>query len=130
MGQDGAMLATSDIVAFVATTDLPRARSFYATTLGLPLLSEDPYACVFDAHGTHLRVNLVDQPALAPYTVLGWSVADIALTIGTLAAGGVVFQRFDGMDQDDLGVWRAPGGALVAWFKDPDGHTLSLTQDA
>jgi catechol 2,3-dioxygenase-like lactoylglutathione lyase family enzyme len=122
------MLGHSDLVAFVASSDLGRARAFYADTLGLLPVAEDPYACTFDAHGTTLRVSLVDDPTIAPYTVLGWSVPDIATTVRTLSAKGVVFERFEGMDQDLSGVWSAPGGALVAWFKDPDGNTLSVTQ--
>jgi hypothetical protein len=77
-----------------------------------------------------LRVNLVDQIAVAPYTVLGWTVPDMAGAIGSLHASGVTFERFEGMDQSDLGVWTAPSGAQVAWFKDPDGNTLSITQSA
>jgi catechol 2,3-dioxygenase-like lactoylglutathione lyase family enzyme len=124
------MLESSDIVAFVAATDLARARAFYADALGLTLVAEDPYACTFMAHGTIVRVSRVDEIFIAPYTVLGWSVADIAATVRSLTATGVVFQRFESMDQDDLGVWAAPGGARVAWFKDPDGNTLSVTQNA
>jgi catechol 2,3-dioxygenase-like lactoylglutathione lyase family enzyme len=124
------MLGSCDIVAFVATTDLARSRPFYADVLGLTLVSEDPYACTFDAHGTVLRVNLVDQIALAPYTVLGWTVSDMAEAIASLHTAGVTFVRFDGMEQSDQGVWTAPGGAQVAWFKDPDGNTLSVTQSA
>jgi catechol 2,3-dioxygenase-like lactoylglutathione lyase family enzyme len=124
------MLGTCDIVAFVATTDLARSRAFYADVLGLTLHSEDPYACTFDAHGTVLRVNLVDHIALAPYTVLGWSVPDMDEAITSLHAAGVTFERFDGMNQSAQGVWTAPGGAQVAWFKDPDGNTLSVTRSA
>jgi predicted enzyme related to lactoylglutathione lyase len=124
------VLDSSDVVAFVAATDLARARAFYADALGLTLLTEDSYACTFSAHGTIVRVSLVDENFLAPYTVLGWSVSDIAATVRSLTAAGVVFERFQSMDQDALGVWHAPGGALVAWFKDPDGNILSVTQNA
>lgn len=124
------MLESSDIVAFVAAIDLARARAFYGETLGLTLLAEDPYACTFSAHGTIVRVSRVEEIFLAPYTVLGWSVSDITATVRSLTAAGVVFERFESMDQDDLGVWDAPGGARVAWFKDPDGNTLSVTQNA
>jgi catechol 2,3-dioxygenase-like lactoylglutathione lyase family enzyme len=128
--KDHAMLASSDLVAFVATTDLQRARAFYAGVLGLPVVAEDPFACTLDAHGTHIRLTPVDEAVVAPYTVLGWSVADISATVRALTEAGVVFQTFPGMDQDDDGVWRAPGGARVAWFNDIDGHTLSVTEDA
>ncbi len=122
------MLGTCDIVAFVATTDLPRSRDFYTHALGLEAVAEDSFACTLDAHGTAVRLTRVDEATIAPYTVLGWSVPDIDAAIGTLRARGVIFERFPGMDQDDRGIWRAPGGAQVAWFKDPDGNTLSLTQ--
>jgi catechol 2,3-dioxygenase-like lactoylglutathione lyase family enzyme len=123
------VLGGSDIVAFIATADLARARAFYADVLGLTPLTEDGFACVFDAHGTTLRLTRVDEPTIAPYTVLGWSVPDIARSVSALTGAGVGFERFEGMDQDDLGIWTTPSGARVAWFKDPDGHTLSVTQD-
>jgi catechol 2,3-dioxygenase-like lactoylglutathione lyase family enzyme len=122
------MLGSSDLVAFVATTDLDRARDFYGGLLGLPLVEESPFACVFDAHGTSLRVTPVSEMRTAPYTVLGWAVDDIAATVRALGAAGVGLERFAGMDQDDRGVWTAPGGAQVAWFTDPDGNVLSVTQ--
>ena len=122
------MLASSDLVAFVATTDLQRARAFYVDVLGLPVVAEDPFACTLDAHGTHIRVTPVDETVVAPYAVLGWSVADVTATVRALTEAGVVFRRFPGMDQDDDGTWRAPGGARVAWFHDIDGHILSVTQ--
>jgi len=122
------VLGTCDIVAFVATSDMARARTFYADRLGLAVVTEDPFACTFDAGGTRLRITGVDEVAVAPYTVLGWSVLDIDLTVRALSARGVAFERFGGMEQDDLGVWTTPGHDRVAWFKDPDGHTLSITQ--
>jgi hypothetical protein len=87
-----------------------------------------PCAVAFDAHGTQLRVTAVEQRVAAPYTVLGWAVPDIAGTIRDLVARGVAFERYDGMDQDADGVWQAPSGARIAWFQDPDGNVLSLTQ--
>jgi catechol 2,3-dioxygenase-like lactoylglutathione lyase family enzyme len=122
------MLGSSELVAFVATTDLDRARAFYGGVLGLPVVEESPFACVFDAHGTPLRVTPVTEIRPAPYTVLGWTVDDIAATVRALGDAGVSFERFAGMEQDDLGVWPAPSGARVAWFSDPDGNVLSLTQ--
>jgi catechol 2,3-dioxygenase-like lactoylglutathione lyase family enzyme len=122
------MLGSSDLVAFVATTDLDRARAFYAGTLGLSVVEESPFACVFDAHGTTLRVTPVGEIRAAPYTVLGWTVDDIAATVKALGVAGVSFERFAGMDQDDRGVWTTPNGARVAWFTDPDGNVLSVTQ--
>jgi catechol 2,3-dioxygenase-like lactoylglutathione lyase family enzyme len=122
------VLADCDLVAFVATTDLARAREFYEGLLGLTFIAETPIACLFDAHGTTVRVTAVPEVHVAPYTVLGWTVPDIASVVRSLVNRGVGFQRFDGMAQDDLGVWRTPSGDQVAWFTDPDGNTLSVTQ--
>jgi len=122
------MLTSNQIVAFAPTSDPKRARAFYKDTLGLRLVSEDHFAIVFDAAGIMLRVTNVGKFTPHPFTVLGWDTPDIAGTIGKLNAGGVKFERFPGMKQDDLGIWTAPGGAQIAWFKDPDGNVLSLTQ--
>jgi catechol 2,3-dioxygenase-like lactoylglutathione lyase family enzyme len=122
------MLGSSDVIAFAATTDMSRARAFYEQVLGLRLVEQNDFACVFDANGTMLRVTAVAEVAPAGYTVLGWRVADIEAVVRGLAAGGVAFTRYDGMDQDQDGIWTTPGGDRVAWFCDPDGSTLSLTQ--
>jgi catechol 2,3-dioxygenase-like lactoylglutathione lyase family enzyme len=122
------MLKSCELMAFVATRDPKRARRFYGDVLGLPLESEDKFALTFDAAGTMLRVQIVDDLDAAPYTVLGWGVPDIAAAVKELAARGVSFERYAFMEQDASGVWTAPGGARVAWFKDPDGNTLSIAQ--
>jgi catechol 2,3-dioxygenase-like lactoylglutathione lyase family enzyme len=122
------MLGSSDVIAFVGAADLDRARVFYEQVLGLPMTGQNDFACVFDANGTMLRVTAVPDVARAPYTVLGWRVADIAAVVRDLSAKDVVFLRYAGMDQDDSGVWTTPGGDRVAWFADPDGNILSLTQ--
>ena len=122
------MLGSSALIAFAGATDLGRARVFYEQVLGLPMTEENDFACVFDANGTMLRVTAVPEVSRAVYTVLGWRVGDIAATVGDLSAKGVVFLRYDSMDQDDSGVWTTPGGDKVAWFADPDGNILSLTQ--
>jgi catechol 2,3-dioxygenase-like lactoylglutathione lyase family enzyme len=124
------VIGSADLVGFVAATDAERARTFYGDVLGLTLVEESPFACVFDANGTMLRVTMVPTVHAAPYTVLGWAVDDIAASIRELDARGVSFVRFDGMEQDPDGIWTAPGGARIAWFRDPDGNTLSLTQFA
>jgi len=116
------------VIAFAGSTDLSLALVFYEQTLGLRLIEQNDFACVFDANGTMLRVTAVAEVARAGYTVLGWRVSDIASTVRGLAAKGVVFLRYDGMDQDESGVWTTPGGDKVAWFADPDGNVLSLTQ--
>jgi len=122
------MLKSRPIVAFVATTDPKRAKAFYAKTLGLRLVGEDGFALAFDAGGTMLRVAIVKTLQPAGYTVLGWLVPDIAKAARVLAKRGIVFQRYEGMPQDDLGIWSSPSGARVAWFTDPDRNTLSLTE--
>ncbi|HYB45956.1 MAG TPA: VOC family protein [Streptosporangiaceae bacterium] len=122
------MLESSDLVAFVAATDLGRAQVFYEQKLGLRVLERNDFACVLDANGTMLRVTAVPEVAQARYTVLGWRVGDIAAAVRDLAARGVTFLRHDGMNQDQDGVWTTSTGAKVAWFADPDGNTLSLTQ--
>jgi catechol 2,3-dioxygenase-like lactoylglutathione lyase family enzyme len=121
-------LSSSPIVAFAATRDRVRARAFYLEALGLPLQYEDDFAIVFNAHGTTLRVTPVQEMVAAGYTVLGWSVTDIAAMAKELSARGVRFERFPGLAQDEAGVWQAPGGARVAWFRDPDGNVLSISQ--
>ena len=122
------MLGSSQLVGFVATTDLDRSVMFYGGKLGLQLIEESPVAHVFNSNGTVLRVTLVEELEPAPYTVLGWTVSDIEGSVRSLQGEGVAFERFEGIDQDELGVWMTPGGDRVAWFKDPDGNVLSLTQ--
>jgi catechol 2,3-dioxygenase-like lactoylglutathione lyase family enzyme len=122
------VLTSAPVIAFVATTAPSRAKAFYKKTLGLKLVSEDDFAIVFDAGGTMLRVAIVPHLQPADYTVLGWIVPDIRRAAAALAKRRVKFQRYPGMDQDDLGIWTSPSGARIAWFKDPDGNTLSLTE--
>jgi catechol 2,3-dioxygenase-like lactoylglutathione lyase family enzyme len=122
------MLNTAKLMAFVATSDGPRARAFYEGTLGLTVISDDDFSLALDAHGTMLRVQKVGPISPPPFTVLGWQVDDIAATVAALAKRGVTFEVYPGMEQTPLGIWSAPSGAFVAWFKDPDGNTLSLTQ--
>ena len=122
------MLTTNDVIAFASTTDLARARTFYEAALGLPVVNENAYACVFNAHGTMLRITAVAEVAHPGYTVLGWRVTGISGTVAQLESRGVVFARYDGMAQDAQGVWTSPNGDRVAWFTDPDGNVLSLTE--
>ncbi|HEX3589844.1 MAG TPA: VOC family protein [Pseudonocardiaceae bacterium] len=118
---------SSDLVAFVGVSDLSRAQAFYEGVLSLRLVHRDDFACVFDSNGTMLRVTAVPEVAPVPHTVLGWLVRDIKSTVEEL---DVQFHRYRGLDQDDDGIWTTPGGDRVAWFADPDGNTLSLTQHA
>jgi catechol 2,3-dioxygenase-like lactoylglutathione lyase family enzyme len=112
----------------VSVTDLYRARAFYEDSLGLEFADVDLFACVFRSGEVTLRVTKVNELHPQPFTVLGWEVADIRSEIARLRGRGVQFLIFDGLGQDADGVWTAPGGAKIAWFKDPDGNTLSLTQ--
>ena len=122
-------LSDHDIIGFVAVSDAERARKFYGGTLALPLMEEQlPFALVYNAHGTMLRVSIVQKVQAAGYTVLGWKVPDINAAAKGLTAAGVQFERYPGMRQDELGIWTSPGGARIAWFKDPDGNTLSVSQ--
>jgi catechol 2,3-dioxygenase-like lactoylglutathione lyase family enzyme len=122
------VLSTCDVIAFASATDLTRARAFYERILGLPLVEDNAFACVFNAHGTMLRITAVAEVAQPGYTVLGWRVPDITGAIAQLESRGVVFARYDGIEQDAHGVWATPNGDRIAWFSDPDGNVLSLTQ--
>lgn len=122
------MLDRSHLMAFAATTDPQRARSFYEGVLGLRLVEHSPFALVFDANGTVLRIQVVSELTPQPHTALGWSVADIEAAVAALAGRAVAFERFPGLEQDRHGVWASPSGARILWFKDPDGNLLSLTQ--
>lgn len=118
----------SKVICFVATQNPASAREFYSNMLGLTLISDDSFAIVFDANGTMLRVQKVEKLDPAKHTVLGWEVADIQAKVAELAKKGVRFERYEGLPQDESAVWTTPSGARVAWFKDPDGNTLSLTE--
>jgi predicted enzyme related to lactoylglutathione lyase len=122
------MLGDADLVAFVPTRDLTVAKQFYEQVLGLRVVDESEFAVVYEANGIRLRVARVDQVTIAPYTVLGWRVDNIAARLAMLCRAGVTPKRYDGMQQDEDGIWTAPSGTRVAWFSDPDGNTLSLEQ--
>lgn len=123
-------LSESKLVAFIPTTDPAKARAFYEGILRLRLVSDEkPFALVFDANGTMLRVSTVNEHHPDPFTVLGWQVESIESVVSGLASVGIEFLRFPGMnDKDPQGIWTAPSGARVAWFKDPDGNVLSATE--
>ncbi len=122
------MLGSAQLTAFVATAHPTRAKEFYGGTLGLTLLTDDEFALAFDSNGTQLRVQKVERVEPPPFTVLGWQVPNIRATVTNLAQRGVAFDRFPFLQQDDLGIWAAPSGTKVAWFKDPDGNLLSRAQ--
>ena len=121
-------LSQSELVAFIATRDGARARAFYESTLGLRVLADTPFALVFDARGTTIRIQKVESFAPHPFTALGWRVPDITATVDELRGRGVAFERYESLPQDEAGIWTTPDGSRVAWFKDPDGNTLSVTQ--
>lgn len=130
-GRYGAgMLADYAIVPFVATLDLARSHAFYGDVLGLTRVEATPFANVYDALGTELRITLAQAMTPATHTVLGWNVSDIRATIDQLRAGGVTFVQYDQFGQDHDEVWTAPGGTQVAWFHDPDRNVLSVQQPA
>jgi len=125
------MLGSMEIIAFVPTRNRQKARPYYEKTLGLSFVSDDQFALVFDANGITVRVvdvSTVPDFEPAPFTILGWSVGDISKTVKGLGKKGVKFERYAGMQQDQIGVWTSPSGAKVAWFKDPDGNVLSVTE--
>jgi catechol 2,3-dioxygenase-like lactoylglutathione lyase family enzyme len=123
------MLGSINIVAFVPTTDSVKARAFYEGVLGLRFVKDDGFAMVLDANGIMVRVAKVPPPfAAAQFTILGWQVRDIEKIAAALQAKGVQFERFGFFEQDSLGIWTAPTGDKVAWFKDPDGNVLSVSQ--
>jgi len=124
------VLASAELVAFVPVADLGRARSFYEDVLGIPCVDATGIACVFDCHGTTLRVTLVEGWRPYAHTVVGWAVADLRAAVQYLVDRGVAMERYPGVDQDDRGIWITPAGDQVAWFKDADGNILSLTQPA
>ena len=124
------MLDGAAFIGFIPVRDIFEARGFYERVLGLRVAEDTPFALVLDANGTMLRVAPVPGLTVQSFTIAGWRVGDIAATVRALEAKGVRFTRYDGMDQDELGIWTAPGGDKVAWFTDPDGNTLSLTEFA
>jgi catechol 2,3-dioxygenase-like lactoylglutathione lyase family enzyme len=123
-------LASSSLVAFVPIADKDKAIDFYRDRLGLTLVEDQsPFALVFDANGSQIRATFTGDFKPQPFTILGWSVADIAASVQALLAIGVPFNRYPGMnDSHPLAIWTAPGGWQVAWFTDPFGNVLSLAQ--
>jgi catechol 2,3-dioxygenase-like lactoylglutathione lyase family enzyme len=126
----GMALQEAKIVAFVGVSDAARARHFYKDILGLSLLREElPFALVFEVNGVMLRAQLVNEVQPPSYTTLGWDVEDIEATVRELRLGGVAFEKFVGLsDGNELNIWTAPGGARMAWLRDPDGNLLSISQ--
>jgi len=118
------------VVAFVATAKPDVCRKFYTDTLGLLFVGDDGQTLIFDSNGTTLRVHKVPEVSRGSRTTLGWEVGDIVHAVRTLSAQGITFERYPNLEQDRNGIWTAKNGSLVAWFRDPDGNLLSLTQHA
>ncbi|MGA9566406.1 MAG: VOC family protein [Candidatus Korobacteraceae bacterium] len=122
------MLGDKKIVALVPITDAARAKAFYSEKLGLRFVSEDPFALVFDANGNMLRLTKMKEFTPQRFSIMGWEVADIEAAVRQLTATGVTFERYGFFKQDELGIWTAPDGTKVAWFLDPDGNNLGISQ--
>lgn len=122
-------LSKYKIIGFVTIVDVERAKEFYRDRLGLKLVSEEPpYALVFDANGIMLRLGMGKERSPASGTVLGWQVPDASAAVRELEQAGITFERYEYLTQDAHGIWSAPSGAKVAWFKDPDGNILSISE--
>jgi catechol 2,3-dioxygenase-like lactoylglutathione lyase family enzyme len=122
------MLGTTDIVAFVPITDSEKARAFYEGVLGLRFIKDDGFALVLEANGIMIRAAKMKEVTPAQFTILGWQVTNIEDVVRALQQKGVHFEIFGFFKQDDLGIWTAPTGDKVAWFKDPDGNILSVSE--
>jgi catechol 2,3-dioxygenase-like lactoylglutathione lyase family enzyme len=122
------MLSTNPLIAFVPSKDTGRSRSFYESALGLRFVCDDSFAVVMDSNGTMIRIVRVGEFTPAPFTILGWQVGDIHAAVAELSGKGVQFNRYPYFEQSPDGVWTAPDGAMVAWFSDPDGNVLSVSQ--
>jgi catechol 2,3-dioxygenase-like lactoylglutathione lyase family enzyme len=122
------MLSDCDLIGFIPTKDPARARTFYEQTLGLRFLSDDIFALVMESNGNMIRIVQVKDFTPFPFTILGWKVDHIEDDVATLIARGISFKRYPWLQQSESGIWTARGGAKVAWFQDPDGNVLSLSQ--
>jgi catechol 2,3-dioxygenase-like lactoylglutathione lyase family enzyme len=122
------MLSQRSLIGFVPTTDADRARRFYVDLLDLEFVADDHFALVVKAGASTIRIVRLESFTPAGYTILGWEVPDIAAEAAALAEAGVAFLRYPYFQQDELGVWTTPSGSRVAWFHDPDGNVLSISQ--
>ena len=122
------ILESAKPAIIICTRDRARATTFYRDTLGLTVAHEDSFAAVFNIGGVTLRVSSVADFTPHEHTILGFNVPDVEVTVRALRQDGVTFNIYQGFAQDELGIWSVPGGAVrVAWFKDPDGNVLSVT---
>ena len=122
-------LTSAKPTVFLATADAEAARAFYEQKLGLTLDVDDAYALVYQMAGTELRLSKVPNHTPLPFTVLDWQVPSISDAHATLSANGVEFTIYEGMGQDENGIWTSPdGGARILWVQDPDGNVLSVSE--
>jgi len=124
------MLTEPKITAFLPTVQPEMAKEFYKNTLGLKLKAEDPYALEFEGNGVTLRITKVEKFKPHPFAVLGFKIEKIASQVKSLREKGIKFERYNALEQDDLGIWTSPSKAKIAWFKDIEGNLLSLTEYA
>ena len=122
------MINNQKLKAFIPTINPKKAKEFYQNLLDLKLISEDNFAMEFDFNDTIIRINTVPSLTPHPFTILGWDVDDIINEINHLNSKGIIFEKYDFLEQNALGIWTAPSGTKVAWFKDPDGNLLSLSE--
>jgi catechol 2,3-dioxygenase-like lactoylglutathione lyase family enzyme len=122
------MLFQGQTMAFVSARDLDRAEAFYVGRLGLTRILRDDFALSVKGDDVRIRITRVPDLEPQPFTVLGWQVERIDEVVARLVQAGIEFRRYPGMEQDAAGIWRAPSGARVAWFEDPDGNVLSLSE--
>jgi catechol 2,3-dioxygenase-like lactoylglutathione lyase family enzyme len=121
------MLTSGRMVGFVMTTDYDRARAFYEGKLGFEFVSLDQFALVVRAGEHHIRIAKAADFRPLPGTVLGWEVGDIEATVKWLRDRGVATEKYPFVADKELGIWTAPSGDKVAWFRDPDGNVLSVS---
>jgi catechol 2,3-dioxygenase-like lactoylglutathione lyase family enzyme len=122
------MLSSCKMTGFILTKDYDRARSFYEGKLGFQFVSLDQFALVMHTGQNTIRISKVPTFTPLQSTVLGWEVNDIVSTAKWLAERGVATEKYAFVEDKELGIWSAPNGAKVAWFKDPDGNVLSISQ--
>ena len=122
------MLRTAKIVAFLQVSDRAKARAFYLDVVGLRFISEDPFALVVESNGTRIRIGEAPDFKPAQGTVLGWEVPDIEEAASDLLTKGIELEHYGFKGQDERGIWTTPNGDKVAWFKDPAGNVLSISQ--
>ena len=122
------MLASGKLIGFVPTKDSKRSREFYEGKLGFTFVSDDQFALVMQAGESMIRIVKGAKFTPAHYTVMGWEVADAEAMVKWLNKRGVTFEKYPFVQDQESGIWTTPNGDKIAWFKDPDGNVLSLSQ--